>query len=599
MELRDKIDKTKKNINISSLNEIEKKELFNKFIDAGGEVIKETRRKGLTDFDREKQKKYRSRIDGSQDVPADKNDEAARAAGKKENEYQSASSAYREKKGISRWLVRFLDRWVIRFHLFFQGTTDLYGEYISKNFLEDFDRNYKMAMLELQLVHFDIFKQSSRVGNSIAEELDVSNPLYLELIEMTANIFDRTLINQIIEHHQNFPHIAQPSQEISAPLMQLLKKLYVLHPYKDFLEYAFERAIQLQMVSEKGKASNYTLKRKKVKNDLIIVFERLYRILFWLFCLYNEERFHISDPRIGRILGVTSADMPGRREKKKANQQKSDETEVPAEETGENHDLPEEVRKGLSLMYRLDLNELQTAYDTDGMLKNIKHNDKILITNILFREFDNEYSFIFTTNKIKYNVLFTSDGKVDYRVKLSDIYNDLRKCMNVFKDYIDIVLHYEKIREEKPTSNAQYIEYTNKLNTLEKKRSSIGKNVRMSIKAFMEKVAAELHTLIADMNGAQRIIENPQEVFEFDLPIEGSKKMNGKKVYEAILDAYYYVSAFVYRLSTDGDLHGSLEFSEEDMQNMPKEDAALKVEENNNKDDKEPDSVIKELEDLF
>jgi hypothetical protein len=58
-----KIDKTRENIGVDNLDDHSKKELFDKFVDAGGEVIKENARKGFTDFDREKQRIHRQRID--------------------------------------------------------------------------------------------------------------------------------------------------------------------------------------------------------------------------------------------------------------------------------------------------------------------------------------------------------------------------------------------------------------------------------------------------------------------------------------------------------------------------------------------------------
>lgn len=191
---------------------------------------------------------------------------------------------------------------------------------------------------------------------------------------------------------------------------------------------------------------------------------------------------------------------------------------------------------------------------------------------------------------------------MDIKPRLTDLYNELRNCMNAFMDYADAMAHYEKVRNERPTGSAQYMEYSNRLTALEKKRNGIGKNVRMTIRAFMEKVVELLKILMEDMNRPRQIIQNPQDVLSFESSIEGSRKMEGRKVCEAVSAAYQFASAFVHRLGPGGDLHGELEFKEEDFLDLQK-----KIEESSSADsgEKEPEApalrggVIKELDDLF
>ncbi len=82
---------------------------------------------------------------------------------------------------------------------------------------------------------------------------------------------------------------------------------------------------------------------------------------------------------------------------------------------------------------------------------------------MLFKKFDDEFSIVLTTNKIKYNIQFTESGKIDYKNRLADLYNELRKITENFQEYMHILETYERIRSEKPMSNAQYIEYTRML----------------------------------------------------------------------------------------------------------------------------------------
>ncbi len=606
----ERIDKTRKNIGAEQLNESEKKQLFNKFVEAGGQVVRNPRHRALADFDRDKQQQFRNKFDGHAQKlkEVDKRPQQRTGGVARAGSGQMASASIpAPARGIFNSLIRLINRWQIRIRLYTMGVCDFYGEFLTKKFLERFNTEMKSALLELQLVYLDIFKQSHRMGVAIVDELDRLNPLYYELIEMSSGVFDRGLINQIVEHHLNFPHIDQKAFEIREPLTRLFKKLYVLYPYKDFILLAFDRAIGMQMKLEKGKNSLYAMKRKKIKNDVAVVFNRLYTVLYWLFCNYLGELYLMKDPVIARILQIADTDVPGRRGRAKRPDSgpEEDETAKAVEEVDEQDQLPEEVRKGLGIMNALDLKKLRSVYDKSGVFRYVRDNDKILLAHILFREFDEEYSFILTTNKIKYNVQFTHQGKVDYRIRLSDLYNDLRRCMGVFKDYADIIESYEKARNEKPTSSAQYIDYSNRLTGMDKKKTGVGKNVRTTVRDFMEKVIVELSTLIADMNGEQRIVDNPQDVLGFESSIEGTKKMNDRKVYEAILAAYYYASAFRHRLSSEGDLFGEEEINEEEMKKMAALAAEGESSENegssSGEDKKAPSEggVIKELDDLF
>ena len=117
-----------------------------------------------------------------------------------------------------------------------------------------------------------------------------------------------------------------------------------------------------------------------------------------------------------------------------------------------------------------------------------------------------------------------------------------------------------------------------------------------------KEIRVELKKVIEDMDGPQKIIINPQDELLFDSEIEGKKKLNKKKIYEALSIVYSYSKALAYRLSFDGDLTGSLEFKDE---NGKEENGSsgFKISEKKEPSKKEETSpqksVIDELDDLF
>jgi hypothetical protein len=601
MSVHEKIDKTKKNIGVTGLNEREKKDLFNKFVDAGGKVVNEKTRRALADFDREKQKQIKTKIESHRQklqasAPARRIQQPASPGSKS----YSPSSPGR--------IMRFWQRWKIRFRLYFSGVTDLYGLHFKPGFLERMNTDYKSALIEIQLVYLDVLKKNPAIGRSITDELDSSNPVYIELMEMVAAVFDRTLLTQIVEGHSTFPDVIQSVSELRIPLMALLKKLYILYSYREFLAFAFEKTINIQMRLEKKKAGEYSVKKKKINNSISLVYYRLFYSLYWLMCNYAGKVIPLMDPEMDRYLGISDDERPGKRKKRilaqKADEQAEKENQKEVEDK-KSPEVPDHVKIGLRVMSRLDMEQLQNKYEVDKHFKVIYSNDKVLTTFLLFQEFDEEYSFILTTNKIKYNVVFTPEGKIDFRMRLLDLYNGLRKCIPQFKDYAEIMEAREKTKSERPTSNAQYIDFSKRIQEMEKRRTASGKTLRRVIYGFMEKCITELKVLIDDMNDQQKIVENPQEELHFEQSIEGIKKVQGRKIYEAINAAYCYASAFLYRLDDSGDLSGELDFKEgegpllvaDEHDEAEKTDSEKKPKKT--KESEEEDSIIRELDDLL
>ena len=200
------------------------------------------------------------------------------------------------------------------------------------------------------------------------------------------------------------------------------------------------------------------------------------------------------------------------------------------------------------------------------LFENVSDADKVFITYLLFNEFDREYSFILTTNKIKYRTDFASRNKVDFRSKLNGLYDKMKSSTDSLREYADELENYEKSRREKPSSGSQYIEFSKRMESLVNKKNLAGKKALSVVRDYMLQVTEELQVLLEDMNSHQIYIENPQEELVFDPLIEGEKKINGKKIYEALYIVYCYALAFAYRLSQSGDLSGNLEFKKEEME---------------------------------
>ena len=548
------IDKTKENIRINDLDDIQKKDLFDKFVDAGGKVVSERDKRRALVIDREKQSEYRNRLDYH--YRNFKSKDGSSSPSKKK------SSSNTPTVNITSGLL--MAGFRIRMRLRFLRVTPLSTVYFHKKFLKSFSEDYKPSLITMQMIYYHFFKKNPSQGRRITGRLDKISTIYYEVIEKIGELYDQMVIDQITNHYQNFPDVPKPVSDLREPLMTIFRGLCILKPYENIIYNAFEKVLEIDSNISDGGDQRY--KRKDIKNSLYIIFYKLYPRLHTLFCHYQGDIYYYPDSRIDTILAIAESEKPGSRMKQiykkndipidSGSNVKEKIKDEPVET--EKNEIDIYLRDGLAAMSSLDFPYLR-RYDKKRVFELIDDSDKILICYLIFLEFEYEYSFVMTTNKIKYNVDFTDNVKVDFKQKMQDLFNDMRKCHEAFQAYADSYAAYSKIKVQRPIGSDQYYAYSKRLDDSIKRKDQVGNMARMVLRSNMDRLGSELEMLINDMDSRQRFIENPQDVLDFSLDIEGEKKLHNKKIYEALKIIYSFVSALVYKLGPDGDLSGKID----------------------------------------
>jgi hypothetical protein len=553
-----KIDKTRDNINVDSLHREERRELFNKLVKAGGQVIRE-KPKNTIRIDRSKQKEIQQRLDNKR--------KQNQWTEQQPSAFSRTMSSASVPKPIEAPLSSGFALLFLRLKLYLTGVSNLGGTYFKKKFLEKFKVEFNPALMELQMLYLDLFKQNPNMGWQIVEQLDKMRPLYFELIEMSADVYEIGIAARLLDSYAALPHENYRIVDYKSTILEYFRRLYLLHKYVDSIDFAFEKAIALQHRMEKDKSSLYSTKRKKAGNSLYIIFNKMFPKLYRLTCLIQGENLDIYDTRrIDEMFGILPEMKPGKRipnqpsaifTSELAPDEKTEATPegTPPTDEEEKQNLPEEITRGLALMQTADLDAIRQEITRDDLLANVSETDKVLYAYLLFYEFDREYAFIFTTYKIKFNPAYSIRGKSDYRSRLSEVYNQIRSCYDVLKEYFISLEIYEKVREDRPTSHDQYFSYTKRLGELDREKKAKSRMAKTVMQNYLGKILEETNILINDINQRRTIIQNPQDLLEFDSPVDQNLKMKGKMIYEAIYAAYDYASALYYRLSPGGDIY--------------------------------------------
>ncbi|HOP61739.1 MAG TPA: hypothetical protein PK358_00485 [Spirochaetota bacterium] len=584
-----KIDKTKENIRLNEIDEKQRKDLFQKFTDAGGKVLSEKDARRNLVIDRDKQKQHQKRLDA--------HFSSMRSTPQKSSNVRRPVQA--DYKGRQITEDTGFNKFRIRMRLRIMRVTGFNTHFFHEKYLDAFTGIYKTSLMEMQMAYLALFKRDPSVGGRIITRLDKASPLFYALLERAGEIYEPMIIDQITEKYLEFPSVPESITELKENMIDLFRPLFILKPYENTLMNAFERAIDLYSdVADSKNIKN--IKKKDIRNALFIIFDKLYPRLHTLFCQYCGILFTEDDKRIEDLLSIAPSEKPGGRRRRlrsssgysddTATVQVENEVELAAEDEEESHE-DVSVKEGLKLMYRLDFSTLRKIYDKKSRFDLIYDNDKTFLAYLLFMEFENEYSVILTTNQIKFNVDFSSSTKVDYRSNLQDLFNRMRKCHEAFLSYYESYASYNKIRNAKPVSNEQYITYTKRLDEVTKRKNDIGTQCKYIIRVFMDNVSTVLSELVDDMNHRQFYINNPQDILELYYEIEGEKKLKDKKIYDAIQIAQRFSAALAYRLNPGGDLTGNTEF--------PEESGATGAESDSEGSSDKKDSILDELDDII
>ncbi|TGL66910.1 hypothetical protein [Leptospira levettii] len=556
-------DNTKRAIGVGKLDDSQRKDMFNKFKSAGGEVIKE--KTPAKDDDNKKSrpepKVRQSTVSrGNEDSRQGNRGGSGGGSPSKQDSGSSKSqldSKAQYEKEISSFSARFsikLKCWLARVTSF--GSSDL-----TPKFMHDFSIRGKQALIELQYSGNELLA-NQQYSPQLSKALDRINPLLIELLAMGQKLYNGPELTDITEPIMTAPESPVAIERVRNQIYSLFKRMYILYPYQETLKKSFSQAYDELQKLEGKPALIYANKKRKVLQEIDTLFDGFFDRLYLVVIRAENKNIPLISRYMENLLGITPEDKPGQRksgenvpggkpvetkedkEAENANKEEEKEEEVP---------LSKEQAYGLRLMQMYSIPKLRKKFDPKNEYANIPDADKALLALFYFYEFDDEYSFVMTTKKIDIKPGSINGVKVDYRQKMLDIYESTRTIIDQFRIYHDILRELEK---HKANPGANYIEASKKLTGIEQKRTGQSRTVRMAIKDFSLKSRDSLLTLIKDMKGKKEIVANMNDLLTLD-SMESRKRLNKKPVKQCIMEAYCYLLALHDRIET-GDLFGGL-----------------------------------------
>ncbi len=557
-------DRTRKAIGADGLDANSRRDMMDRLKKAGGEVRSERALRQETPA----QPGGRGRPAGG-GPGTDKKMPSDLARERLRQESEARAQARRSLLDAEKEATSFMARFSIKLRCRLGGLTPFGRDVVYPRFMSRLNLDAKRAVMECNILARDLFSSNAETGRAIIKELDKKQPLYVELIERGAELYNPTEIGDLTSPYNAAPDSPAPLDAIRAALFSFLRKLYYLKSFQETYLTAVDTAIGLQQQIEKKQAGLYASKRKKIASDWKVLMNEIYPSLVLLAQrvemkqaepgtrLFEDMLAIVDENRLGRR---KPGDPVGRLEEKKeqeATAEPGEKTEEPTEEEEAPEEQPD-LRTGMQLMKALSLPDLRKKHDARGELAALHDNDKVLLSYLFLREFESEYSFILTTQKIRLNAAYKQGKKIDYHQRLADIFEQIRPALDGFKQYAHQTGEYNRALTEGQGQVQNYVEHAKRVQLLENRRGASGRETRVNIKNFVEKVHLTLVDLLEDIRtNTNKIVLNADEPIKFDVQIEGRRRLQGRSVRDALTEAYGYALALATRIDS-GDLFGGV-----------------------------------------
>ena len=545
----DNIDNLRKKTGIDKLDPAQRKKLFRDFVDHGGETVERKRKEALRSGKPPIDRKTVSRGDGRERPKPSTGKEEDKTAPGTAAPTPSQIAALEKKQKKKNSLKMYVHGVVLR-------VFTLKGNRFRDKFLDEFRDAVKNHLMNIHLLVNSFLKGSSSIKKEIMS------------LSTGENLYRMSILYEEQEFHaisKSFSNTTIPDGPYVDIYKQFFKKLYILGQYTDLCKFFIQKSVDLQLESdkvEKQLAGQIKPKLKAAVNSVFIDYlPRLHIILCKMACVYLP----LYSQQLDDYLGFTDKDRIGyitRVEKKKRIDELKRMREYLKRKQMKGHEeekeevkAPRHVERGFRFIddaiNRFEQNSL--TRDEKNVYNHMLNVDKLYRTAILLESFDREYSFILTTGKIAFNIDYQEQRKIDVKEEMNRSYLLLSEARHEVEDYLETMDEIHKTEENLRLTPYQK---TGIVSALQKKRSVLSKSARNKVAEAMDATHDILSTVINDYNGQRRLLQNPDDQLDFTKDLDYGKKLHGRKIIEAIVEAFLFSSAFHFLL-TYGELSGS------------------------------------------
>ena len=608
------IDKTRDRLKLDDIEEDDRRDLFNKFVDAGGEVVYDSRKKiNSTTTDINANTNSHIKKNNSINTNSQSRFEYSDIKPKKESHPTNKQTNYEAIEKIktnelfkpankSKPLFFNFKLWLSAFS---SGVITFFGGKVNPKFLNFIDKNVISSLLEMDALMFNALNPMG------INDADSKNKREKIISRFATELEDVELLERIKDQYDEkvYKNLLRPYKELDSPVVAvnyvnelkgMFRPLYVLHLYSSKIKLVGEKAMSSYAIVDNMSKGIVNSRISAFKRAVELIYSKYYPKLLILLQYASKEKLETLE-EFNKFLEITDVDILGYYTKLKLANQKIHESKIEAakENIGKKKDEEEKLNKiesiGVKLIekcvsFKKEDNNIE--YETDPFYT-IEENDKIYRIKVLIDFLDREYSILFVSNKVKYNLVYDNLVRTDYKSDFNNIFLSLSDINSRFNEYSEICKNILKVEEDEAMRFEQRVSMLSERNG---QRAYISKNLKSTVMSIINSFKKKLDKLLLDKEEREKIIANPNDILTLFADIGNHKKrVQGYNVLKALTEAYYFISGFNY-LITEGELSGAgilIDKAEETIEENKEDKKEEEIKENeetkneNNEDDNE------------
>lgn len=568
------IDKTRDRLKLDDIEEDDRRDLFNKFVDAGGEVVYDSRKKiNSTTTNINANTNSHIKKNNSINTNSQSRFEHSDIKPKKESHPTNKQTNYETIEKIktnevfkpankSKPLFFNFKLWLSAFS---SGVITFFGGKVNPKFLNFIDKNVISSLLEMDTLMFNALNPMG------INDADSKNKREKIISRFATELEDVELLERIKDQYDEkvYKNLLRPYKELDSPVVAvnyvnelkgMFRPLYVLHLYSSKIKLVGEKAMSSYAIVDNMSRGIVNSRISAFKRAVELIYSKYYPKLLILLQYASKEKLETLE-EFNKFLEITDVDILGYYTKLKLANQKLHESKIEAaKENIGKKDEEEKLNKiesiGVKLIekcvsFKKEDNNIE--YETDPFYT-IEENDKIYRIKVLIDFLDREYSILFVSNKVKYNLVYDNLVRTDYKSDFNNIFLSLSDINSRFNEYSEICKNILKVEEDEAMRFEQRVSMLSERNG---QRAYISKNLKSTVMSIINSFKKKLDKLLLDKEEREKIIANPNDILTLFADIGNHKKrVQGYNVLKALTEAYYFISGFNY-LITEGELSGA------------------------------------------
>lgn len=568
------IDKTRDRLKLDDIEEDDRRDLFNKFVDAGGEVVYDSRKKiNSTTTNINSNTNSHIKKNNSINTNSQSRFEHSDIKPKKESHPTNKQTNYEAIDKIktnevfkpankSKPLFFNFKLWLSAFS---SGVITFFGGKVNPKFLNFIDKNVISSLLEMDTLMFNALNPMG------INDADSKNKREKIISRFATELEDVELLERIKDQYDEkvYKNLLRPYKELDSPVVAvnyvnelkgMFRPLYVLHLYSSKIKLVGEKAMSSYAIVDNMSKGIVNSRISAFKRAVELIYSKYYPKLLILLQYASKEKLETLE-EFNKFLEITDVDILGYYTKLKLANQKLHESKIEAaKENIGKKDEEEKLNKiesiGVKLIekcvsFKKEDNNIE--YETDPFYT-IEENDKIYRIKVLIDFLDREYSILFVSNKVKYNLVYDNLVRTDYKSDFNNIFLSLSDINSRFNEYSEICKNILKVEEDEAMRFEQRVSMLSERNG---QRAYISKNLKSTVMSIINSFKKKLDKLLLDKEEREKIIANPNDILTLFADIGNHKKrVQGYNVLKALTEAYYFISGFNY-LITEGELSGA------------------------------------------